>query len=83
MKRYQLHVEVERLEDGDYFAVCSNLEGCHALGETVADAIENVEDAARVIIELCLEKGLPLPPELSASDEVPVVTAEVFVTVQA
>ena len=82
MRRYLLKVEVEPLEDGRYLAACPDLQGCHAEGDTIAEALENVEDVARVIIELCMEKGLPLPPELSGAEEMPVVKAEVVVRVE-
>jgi len=81
MKKYLLKVEVEPLEDGRFLAVCPDLRGCHAEGATISEALDNVEDVARVIIELCMEKGLPLPPELAGSDEPPVVKAEVVVRV--
>jgi predicted RNase H-like HicB family nuclease len=81
MKTYLLKVEVEPLEDGRYLAACPDLEGCHAEGDTIAEALENVEDVARVIIELCIEKGLPLPPELRGAQKLPVVKAEVVVRI--
>ena len=81
MKRYLLKVEVEPLEEGGYLASCPDLQGCHAEGETIAEALENVEDVARIIIELCLEKGLPLPPEFEAGEEPPIVRAELMVKV--
>ena len=83
MKKYLLKVEVEPLEEGGYLATCADLQGCHAEGDTIAEALENVEDVARIIIELCLEKGLPLPPELRAGEESPVVRAELMVQVTA
>lgn len=79
MKRYLLKVDVEPLEEGGYLASCPDLQGCHAEGETIAEALENIEDVARVIIELCIEEGLPLPPELAGTQEIPVVKAEVVV----
>ncbi len=79
MKQYLLKVEVETLEDGRYLAICPDLQGCHAEGDTVADALENVEDVARIIIELCREENLPLPPELQAGGEPAVIHAEVVV----
>jgi predicted RNase H-like HicB family nuclease len=79
MKKYLLKVEVEPLEEGGYLAGCPDLQGCHAEGETIAEALENVEDVARVIIELCIEEGLSLPPELAGTQEIPVVKAEVVV----
>jgi predicted RNase H-like HicB family nuclease len=83
MKKFLLKVEVEPLEEGGYLATCAGLQGCHAEGDTIAEALENVEDVARIIIELCLEKGLPLPPELGAEEESPIVRAELMVQVTA
>jgi len=79
MRKFVIPVEVEPLEEGGYLAVCELIQGCHAEGETIAEALENIEDVARVIIELCIEEGLPLPPELSGTKEIPVVKAEVVV----
>ena len=81
MRSYRLRVEVEPLEEGGYMAVCPELQGCHAVGETIAEAIEYVEDVARVIIELCMEKGLPLPPELAGPEPDAVIKAELVVKV--
>ena len=83
MKRYLLRVEVEPLEEGGYLATCPDLQGCHAEGDTVAEALENAEDVARVILELCLEKGLPLPLELQDEQAPPLVRAELLVQVTA
>jgi predicted RNase H-like HicB family nuclease len=77
-RQYLLKVEVEPLEDGRYLAVCHDLEGCHAEGDTIAEALENIEDVARIVIELCREKDLPLPPEFKANGE-PLVRAELLV----
>ncbi len=60
--RYKLPIEIEPLDEGGFLAVCPILQGCHAEGETVADAIENVEDVARNLIELMREDGALLPP---------------------
>ncbi len=83
MKNYLLKVEVESPEEGGYFAACPDLRGCHAEGDTIAEALENVEDAARIIIELCMEDGLPLPPELEAAEEPSLIRAELVVRVTA
>jgi predicted RNase H-like HicB family nuclease len=66
-RTYLLPVEVETLEDGRFLAVCPALQGCHAEGDTIAQALENVEDVARIIIELALEKDLALPSELEGA----------------
>jgi len=67
LKQYVLEVEIEQLEDGRYLADCPDFEGCHAEGDTPADALENLEEVARMIIDLCREKDLPLPPEYDES----------------
>jgi antitoxin HicB len=83
MKKYLLKVEIEPLEEGGYLATCSDLQGCHAEGDTIAEAMLNVEDAARIIIELCMEDGLPVPPELGPAQEPSVFRAELVVQVTA
>lgn len=83
MKKYLLNVEVEPLEEGGYFASCPDLQGCHAEGETIAEALYNVEDAARILIKLRMEDGLPLPAELPADEELSVFHAELVVRVPA
>ena len=64
MTQYKIPIEIERQEEGGYLASCPILQGCHAEGETVAKAMENVEDVARNLIELMREDGVALPPEL-------------------
>jgi predicted RNase H-like HicB family nuclease len=54
-----LPVEIERLEEGGYLASCLDVPGCHAEGRTIGEAIDNLRDVARVVYELCREKGLP------------------------
>ena len=77
MRKYLLKVEVEPLEEGGYLASCPDLQGCHAEGDTIAEALEIIEDVARIIMELCIEDGLPLPAGLEGSKEVPIIKAEV------
>lgn len=82
MKRtYVLPIEVETLEDGRFLAVCPTLQGCHAEGDSIAEALENVEDVARIIVELALEKNLPLPEELQGKPP-PKLRAEMVVSVE-
>ncbi len=62
--KYKLPIEIEALEEGGYLATSPILQGCHAEGDTIAQAIENVEDVARKLIELMRHDNVPLPPEL-------------------
>lgn len=80
-KRYKLPVDIEELEEGIYLATCPVLPGCHAEGETIARAIENIQEAARLVIEFRLEQGLGLPEGLAKSDEPGVLHSEVLVAV--
>jgi len=65
VEKYVVPVVVQPLEDSEgYLAICPILPGCHAEGDTYAQAIDNLQDVARAHIELRLEKGLPLPKEL-------------------
>jgi len=82
MKRtYVLPVEVESLEDGRYLAVCDPIQGCHAEGDTVAEALENLEDAARILLELQKEDGVPLPSELEEFKPGTVIKAQLVVPI--
>lgn len=63
-KHYLVPVTIEPLEEGGYLAVCPVIQGCHAEGLSVAEAIENVENVARVLLELQIEDGLGVPEGL-------------------
>lgn len=53
-------------EDGTWFARIAELEGCMTEGETVADAIANLEDAMREWLRVQLEDGESIPEPLAA-----------------
>jgi predicted RNase H-like HicB family nuclease len=63
-KRYVAPVEVEELEEGGFLAICPEIPGCHAEGSSAAEAIYNLEDVARVLLEFQLEEGLGFPENL-------------------
>ena len=79
MRKLILPIEIESLEDGRFLAVCDVIQGCHAEGDTVGEAIENVEDAARVLLELRKEHGLPLPEELEDFSASTTIKAQIVV----
>lgn len=64
MRKLVLPIEIESLEEGGFLAICDAIQGCHAEGDTVGEALENIEDVARIILELRKEKGLSVPDEL-------------------
>jgi predicted RNase H-like HicB family nuclease len=81
MRKFVIPVEVEPLEEGGYLAICELIQGCHAEGETVAEALDNLEDVARNLLELQREDGLPPPEGLEEFRPGTVVKAQLVVSV--
>jgi predicted RNase H-like HicB family nuclease len=71
-------VHVEPLEEGGYLAVCDAIQGCHAEGESVEAAFENIEDVARILLDLQREEGLPLDPIFEGIESGAVIRAELI-----
>ncbi|PYQ33198.1 MAG: type II toxin-antitoxin system HicB family antitoxin [Acidobacteria bacterium] len=65
MQNYQLTVIIERDEDGRFLAICPALQGCYTEGESEAEARDLIADAIRLHIESRLERGEPIPAEVS------------------
>jgi predicted RNase H-like HicB family nuclease len=63
-KSFVLPVVVEALDGGGYLATCLAIQGCLAEGNTVGEALENLEDVAAVLLRLQNETGLPMPSGL-------------------
>jgi len=61
VKTHLYPIIVECMEEGGYYAECPILQGCHAEGETYTEAVENLEDAIRIILESYKELGKPAP----------------------
>ena len=81
-KRYVVPVEVEELEEGGYLAICPTIPGCHAEGASISEAIEILQDVARVILEIRLEEGLGIPEGLEeAGPQTPPAEARILVAV--
>ena len=60
-KPIELPVELEDLGNGRVLVYTDAMQGCLAEGDSVEDALENVEDVARVLLELTEEFGDPVP----------------------
>lgn len=54
MNKYRIQVLIEEDEDGKYIASCPSLQGCYTQGDTIEEAMENIQD----VIEMCLEELL-------------------------
>lgn len=80
MRKIVLPIEIESLENGRFLATCDAIQGCLAEGDSVGEALENIEDAARVLLELRQEDGLPLPDGLEDFESTP-LNAQVVVSV--
>lgn len=65
MSETAIRLHVELLEEGGYVATSPDVPGLVAEGRSLSETVEITRDVARVIVELCLEHGEPLPPALS------------------
>lgn len=55
-------------EDGTYRAEIMEFPGCIAAGETAAEAVDNLENAAINWVEATIEKGRPIPEPMEELD---------------
>jgi len=58
-------------EDGWYIVECPTIPGCMSQGETEQAALQNIEEAIQLCLEVRREQGLPLTIQ-SRQVEVPV-----------
>jgi predicted RNase H-like HicB family nuclease len=56
-------VTVNRDEDGVWVVECPSIPGCVSQGKTKEEALENVQEAIRMCLEVRSERGLPLTVE--------------------
>lgn len=67
--KYQIKISVQ--SDGSYLAICPQVQGVYAEGKTYLDALLNVEDVLRGVLEV-LGANKPSPiPKRSFSFELP------------
>ncbi len=72
MKIYKLPAELhEPSEDTEdkYLAEVPILPGCRAWGDTVSEAVENLQSVATAFIESYRERGDKLPPDVEAASQ--------------
>ena len=65
-EEYRLHLQITRLENGQFLATSDDLPGLVAQGRTVAETVEIAQDVARKLIESYREHGDMLPEGLRA-----------------
>ena len=56
----RLHLQIRRVENGQYLATSDDLPGLVAQGRTVAEAVEIAQDVARKLVESYREHGDPV-----------------------
>lgn len=59
----KFNVTLDRDEDGVWVVECPAIPGCVSQGQTREEAMENIEDAIRLCLEVRAERGLPLTRE--------------------
>ncbi|MBS1708024.1 MAG: type II toxin-antitoxin system HicB family antitoxin [Armatimonadetes bacterium] len=59
-------VILQREEDGGYVAKVPALPGCVSQGDTRAEALANIREAAELYVEDCVAAGEPVPVESEA-----------------
>lgn len=64
MSEYLIPITIEHLEEGEYLATSSVLQGLIAQGRTIAETLEIAEDVARRLIELRIERNESVLKEL-------------------
>ena len=56
-------VTLDRDEDGVWVAECPSIPGCISQGETREEALNNVQEAIALCLEVRSERGMPLTIE--------------------
>lgn len=72
---FEAVIEADEFPDGRkaYHAYISALRGCRSWGYTVEEALENLETAAKMLVELMIERGEPIPQEVKSQNR-PLIT---------
>ena len=65
---YRLHLQIRKVENGEFLATSDCFPGLVAQGRTMAEAAEIAQDVARKLVESYREHGDPLPGELQVLD---------------
>lgn len=61
-------ITLDRDEDGFWVAECPAIPGCFSQGRTKQEAIDNIQEAIALCLEVRAEKGLPLTIETRQLD---------------
>jgi len=56
-------ITIDRDEDGVWIAECPAIPGCVTQGNSKQEALENIQEAIQLCLEVRAERGLPLTIE--------------------
>jgi len=59
----KLFVTIDRDEDGVWIVECPSIPGCVSQGGSKQEALQNIEEAIQLCLEVRAEQGLPLTIE--------------------
>jgi antitoxin HicB len=62
-KDRRFHIRLEAAEEGGYIVSIPELAGCVTQGETVAEALEMVQEAMEGLLIAADKDGEPVPPQ--------------------
>lgn len=68
---YRCHVCLILEDDGQFSAIVLNLPGAGSCGKTESEALDNVEESIRGLIEVYKEHSDPIPWKDYRSEEIP------------
>ncbi len=78
MKSYVFKVVVEpdEFEDGtpSFHAYCPSLLGARTQGKTEEEALQNIHDVVKMIVDQLIEDGKSVPPDIEIESPAVVVT---------
>jgi len=61
--KMKFNVTIDRDEDGVWIVECPSIPGCISQGATRDEALEDIEEAIRLCLEVRAERGMPLTVE--------------------
>lgn len=61
MAKQTYPVIIREGEDGFFIAECPTIEGCLSQGRTIAEAVENIQEAILLCLEEMRDRGEPWP----------------------
>ena len=60
--KFRVIVEPD-VEEGGYVVSCPSLPGCHSQGDTIEEALANIQEAIAGYVESLKKHGEPVPAE--------------------